>query len=993
MSKIRIYELARELGVDNKDVINCAQRLGMADKTSHSNSLEDYEADSIRRMLLRRALGGNNSQDVTNNLNSSSASVVSKASVDLRRAAVGASNASHAVEIRRDNIVMRRRRQDVPLQDESSLREIQSQQSDLAEINNNLPVAESKSIEPQISEILNEIPQQELYIEEELNETETALLNNNQALDVFTNEPLATFSSLSEEEAVEAFDSSISDNLESAHNLVDGVGEAVIEDLNSEELINTDLDPELITNTIEEDVGDDAFDAVVTEELVENQDMTNDLEPRQPQKQHYEDSFLSNFQTEAKVVGGPKVLGKIELPSKRTPKVEVKIAKEVDNKKWKNSAFTGDIVVDDDIDKKGKKARVKRREFSRNDLVDYDVAESKRGKSKASSHKSKNLQTEKAPKHEFSGPKASKRVVKVDEFITVGELAKQMSLKSGEIISKLISLGIMATINQLIDKDTATIVAEEFDYQVESVGFDEILAIGHVNEDIPSDLEFRPPVVTVMGHVDHGKTSLLDSIRSASVASREHGGITQHIGAYQVLLDSNKKITFIDTPGHEAFTSMRARGAQVTDIVVLVVAADDGVMPQTIEAVNHAKAANVSIVVAVNKMDKADANPDRVKQQLSEMGLQPEDWGGDTMYFPVSAIKKEGIEDLLEGILLLAEIKELRANYSAKCVGTVLEATQERGLGTVGTILVQRGTLSLGEIFVSGAEYGRVRSMTNDLGVKLNKATPSEPVQITGFNGVPIAGDDFIVVENESDAREIARNRAERLARVERAQESAPITLEELSRRTSEAALQELNVILKADVHGTAEAVKNSIERLTSEKVRVKVLHSAVGGINESDIQLAVASQGIVVGFGVRAEPRAMTLAESLGVEVRFYRVIYELLDDVEKAMVGLLAPEQEEVPLGRLEVRDTFSVPKIGVIAGGYVSDGIVKRGAHVRVLRDSRVIFEGRMGSLRRFKEDVKQVQSGYECGLGVENFNDIKIGDIIEVFEYKEIAPTLH
>jgi translation initiation factor IF-2 len=496
-----------------------------------------------------------------------------------------------------------------------------------------------------------------------------------------------------------------------------------------------------------------------------------------------------------------------------------------------------------------------------------------------------------------------------------------------------------------------------------------------------------------MGHVDHGKTSLLDSIRSASVAAREAGGITQHIGAYSVTLADGRKITFIDTPGHAAFTSMRARGAQVTDIVILVVAADDGVMPQTIEAINHAKAAGVPIVVAVNKVDKPDAQPDRVKQQLTEHGLQPEEWGGETMFFGVSALKKTGIAELLEGVLLQAEVKELKSNPKRRARGTIIEARQDRGRGTVATVLVQSGTLRLGDIFVSGPESGRIRSMLDFNGAAVEEAGPSMPVEITGLSGVPSAGDDLMVVESESDAREIAANRAaKKLAKEQRALATGPISLEEFAKRAQNVAAAELNVILKADVHGSVEAVEASLEKLSTDKVKVRVLHAAVGGVNESDIQLAIASKAIVIGFGVRGEPRALQDAENIGVQVRFYRIIYELIDDVKKAMAGLLAPIKQEARLGRVEVRETFMVPKIGAIAGSYVVEGVVKRGANVRLVRDSRVIHEGKMSSLRRFKDDVREVQAGYECGIGIENYNDVKVGDIFEVYEIKEIAATL-
>jgi translation initiation factor IF-2 len=550
----------------------------------------------------------------------------------------------------------------------------------------------------------------------------------------------------------------------------------------------------------------------------------------------------------------------------------------------------------------------------------------------------------------------------------------------------------MATINHSIDKDTAAIVADELGYEIKHTEFNEQDFIQDEAEDEGATLASRPPVVTVMGHVDHGKTSLLDRIRSTAVAAKEAGGITQHIGAYSVQMPDKRTITFIDTPGHAAFTSMRARGADVTDIVILVVAADDGVMPQTREAINHAKAAKVPIIVAVNKMDRPDANPDRVKSQLAELGLQPEDWGGDTMFFPISALKGEGIDKLLEGVLVLSEVQELKANPGRRAKGTIIESRQDRGRGVVATVLVQAGTLRVGDIFVSGAEFGRVRTMTDYKGQRLEVAGPSTPVEITGLNGMPASGDDLLVMESESDAREVAGNRAQTKEQQQRALATGPISLEEFAKRAGTQAAAELNVILKADVQGSVEAVKHSIEKLSGDKVKVRVLHSAVGGINESDVQLAVASKAVIVGFGVRGEPRAMADAEQYGIQVRFYRVIYELLDDVKNAMVGLLAPIKQESSLGRAEVRDTFTIPKIGTIAGCYVTGGMIRRNAFARLLRDNRVIHEGKMSSLRRFKDDVREVQAGFECGIGLENFNDVKIGDVIDVYEIKEIAPTL-
>jgi translation initiation factor IF-2 len=697
---------------------------------------------------------------------------------------------------------------------------------------------------------------------------------------------------------------------------------------------------------------------------------------------------------------GPKVLGKIELPQKKPrvvkkPKAQAQSASSGpdfapeeseggsgrDGKRWQKGA--------------GKKRRSRKREFTSNELLDYEGRGQRRGGARRQKGGRRDEGREEvAPgSTEITTPKASKRIVKMEEAISVGEFARQMSLKASEVIQKLISYGVLATINQVVDLDTATVVAEDFGFQIEHIGFDESSLLEEVLAEAEAEAVSRSPVVTVMGHVDHGKTSLLDTIRKASVAAREHGGITQHIGAYMVDLEDGRELTFIDTPGHAAFTSMRARGANVTDIVVLVVAADDGVMPQTLEAIDHAKAAEVPIVVAVNKMDRPDANPDRVKQQLAERGLQPEDWGGDVMFYPVSALEGTGINELLEGILLVAEMKELTAVASGRAKGIVIEARQEKGRGTVATVLVQKGTLKVGDIFVSGAESGRVRSMLDHLGESLEEATPAVPAEISGFSSVPLAGDDFAVVESESVARQVAQHRAEaRHKKAQAALAGGPISLEEFAQRTRLDAAEELNVIVKADVHGSLEAVRESVTDLSNDKVTVKVLHGGVGGVTESDVQLALASRAIIIGFNVRAEPRAMAEAESNGVDIRFYRVIYELIDDVKQAMAGLLAPVKKEVALGRVEVRDTFSVPKIGVVAGCYVLDGLARRGSFLRLLRDNVVVHEGKMLNLRRFKDDVKEVQSGYECGISIDGYNDIKTGDVMEIYEIQEEAATL-
>jgi len=598
-------------------------------------------------------------------------------------------------------------------------------------------------------------------------------------------------------------------------------------------------------------------------------------------------------------------------------------------------------------------------------------------------------------KTEITVSKAIKRKIRISDAITVGELAKRMGVKANDLIRELMSQGNMVTINHPLDFETAAILASEFNYEVENVAFDEetILNVDSAaasGEDQPEDLEPRPPVVTIMGHVDHGKTSLLDAIRQTNVIAGEAGGITQHIGAYDVELDG-KKIAFLDTPGHEAFTAMRARGTKVTDIVILVVAADDGVMPQTKEAINHAKAAEVPIIVAVNKIDKPGANPEKVKQELTEFELIPEDWGGDTIFVEVSAKEQQNIDGLLEMVLLQAEVLDLKANAEKHAIGAIVEARLDKGRGPVATLLVQEGTLHIGDPLVSGIHFGRVRTMTNDRGQQVKEAGPSTPVEVTGLSGVPDAGDTFNALVDEKAAKEVAQHRAQKLREAELAKTSK-ISLDQLYARIQEGDVKELKVIIKADVQGSVEAVKDALVKLSNDICRLVVIHTAVGGIIESDVTLATASDAIIIGFNVRPEPKAAHLAEQEGVDIRLYNIIYDAVADVKSAMEGLLAPTLKEVALGRIEVRDTFHVSKVGTVAGCYVLDGKVARNAQVRLVRDNVVIWEGKLSSLKRFKDDAREVQSGYECGIGLENYNDVKVGDIIEAFEIEEVATTL-
>lgn len=583
------------------------------------------------------------------------------------------------------------------------------------------------------------------------------------------------------------------------------------------------------------------------------------------------------------------------------------------------------------------------------------------------------------------------REVIIPEFITVQELSNRLAERGADVIKALMNMGVMATITQSIDGDTAELIASEFGHQVKRVSESDIEIGLHFKEENASQMEPRPPVVTVMGHVDHGKTSLLDALRKTDVATGEAGGITQHIGAYQVTLTSNDKITFIDTPGHAAFTEMRARGANVTDIVVLVVAADDGVKDQTIEAIHHAKAANVPVIIAINKVDKPDANPERVRNMLMQHEIFLEKVGGDILDVEVSAKQGTNLDKLEEIILLQAEVLDLKANPNRPAEGAIIESKLERGRGVVSTILVQKGTLKVGDIFVAGAEYGRVRALVDDRGNLVDSAGPSVPIEVLGFNGAPMAGDDFIVVDNENRAREVSEFR-QRLAREAKSALSARGTMEQMFSKIAAGEVKELPIIIKSDVQGSMEAISGSLRKLSTDEVKVNILHSAVGEITESDVTLAKASNAIIIGFNVRANPQARETGRRDSIEIRYYSIIYDVIDDMKAALGGLLAPTLREKYLGNAEIRNIFNIPKVGKIAGCMVTEGIVKRGAKVRLLRDNIVIHEGTLKTLKRFKDEVKEVRDGYECGMAFENYNDIKVGDAIECFEIEEITRTL-
>jgi translation initiation factor IF-2 len=585
--------------------------------------------------------------------------------------------------------------------------------------------------------------------------------------------------------------------------------------------------------------------------------------------------------------------------------------------------------------------------------------------------------------------KAIKRRIKIDDAIVLSELAKRMGIKAGEMIATLMSMGVMATVNQTIDFDTAVLVASEFDYEVERATFEEETIL-KLEKDDPNKLIERPPVVTIMGHVDHGKTSLLDVIRKTKITDIEAGGITQHIGAYHVSTDKGQ-IAFLDTPGHEAFTAMRARGAKVTDIVVLVVAADDGVMPQTIEAINHSRAAGVPIIVAVNKIDKLNADPERVYRELSETGLTSEEWGGDTIFVKVSAKQNTGIDELLEMILLQSAVLELKANPDKLAKGYVVESKIDSGRGAVATVLVQEGTLRIGDPIVCGIQHGKVRAMLNDRSIQAESAGPSIPVEVIGLSGVPMAGDELIALQDEKDAKQISLHRVQK-QRSKALAATSRLSLDKLYEKMQEGEVKELNLIIKADVHGSIEALSDSLTKLSNEEVKINIIHSGTGTITGSDVSLATVSEAVIIGFNVRPSPKVQSIAHEENVDMRFYSVIYDVIKDIKDAIVGMMASTFEERILGRAEVRETFHVPKVGTIAGCYVTDGKIERGQPIRILRDGVVLYEGRNASLRRYKDDVKEVLSGYECGVGIENYNDIKIGDILESYYLEEIKPEV-
>ncbi|PRY99806.1 translation initiation factor 2 (bIF-2) [Marinilabilia salmonicolor] len=724
------------------------------------------------------------------------------------------------------------------------------------------------------------------------------------------------------------------------------------------------------------------------------------------------DSFMP---TKVKKLSGPTVVGKIDLPAnarnnesrdeqRKKKKKRKRIRKEkervniADKQQPQNANGAGKVAPQDKKEKR-KKTKAKKRP-ARPEVSEEDVQKqiketlarlTSKGKSKTSRHRrDKRDAAAQKEQDEMDRMTEESKVLKVTEFLTANDLASMMDVQVTQIISTCMSLGLFVSINQRLDAETITLVAEEYGYSVEFISVDAAEAIEE-KEDNPEDLKPRPPIITVMGHVDHGKTSLLDHIRKENVIAGEAGGITQHIGAYNVELADGREITFLDTPGHEAFTAMRARGAQVTDIAIIIVAADDDVMPQTIEAINHASAAGVPIVFAINKIDKPNANPDRVKEELANMNYLVEEWGGKYQSQDISAKNGVNIDQLLEKVLLEADLLELKANPDKPAVGSVIESTLDRGRGYVATLLVQSGTLKTGDLLLSGQYYGHVKAMYNERNQNIDKAGPAEPVLVLGLNGAPQAGEKFHVMENEKEAKDIATKRSQ-LQREQGLRTQKHITLDEIGRRIAIGNFQELNLVVKGDVDGSIEALADSLIKLSTEEIQVNVIHKAVGQISESDIMLAAASNAIVIGFQVRPSLAARRIAEKEEIDIRLYSIIYDAIEEITAAMEGMLSPEIKEQITATVEIRDVFKITKVGTIAGCMVKEGKVKRSSKVRVIRDGIVIYTGELGSLKRFKDDAKEVASGYECGLNIKNFNDIKIGDIIEAFEEVEVSRTL-
>ncbi len=911
MSKIRIHELAKELHIDSKELVNRLKDFNFRVK-SHMSSLSEEEAEQARELIR-----GEKTQIVE--------------------------------ETRVKSTVIRRRTKLVdaphhePPKEEKPEEKIEDKKEEKIEIEKEHKISEQKEIKKETEKApQTEVPEAPILIEAKEKPKEEPPVQKIQEQE-------------SEEKEREKIEPKIEPQEEKPKDIEITITgkESIKEEKPKEKEIIIEKDKQ------EEEPRKITIEEPPTEETKEARDLARPIKPSGPGT------------TEEK-------LKQPQEKEKRSIKVRPKIKQKPKKKKEKKLQIVPEkIPSKPDKKKEGAKKRPER------------TKKPLHKKKEAKPQKVIKIDEKRRAKKESTTPKPIKRRIKLGDSIIVSDLAKRMGIKASDVLKKLLEMGLMVNINQPIDAEDAAIIASEFGYEIEKIDPEEEL-LPKREEDKPEDLLPRPPVVTIMGHVDHGKTSLLDAIRESNLAKKEAGGITQHIGAYHVKLPQGN-ITFLDTPGHEAFTAMRARGAQVTDIVVLVVAADDGVMQQTKEAIDHARAGNVPIIVAVNKIDKPNADPDRVKRELAELGLVPEEWGGETIFAHVSALKKIGIDELLELILLQAEILELKANPNRPAFGYIIEAKLDTRRGPVATVLVQGGTLRVGDPFICGSTHGKVRAMLDDTGNNVKEAGPSIPVEIQGIAEVPMAGDEFLVVDNEKQARQISEIRKQKKKQLAMAA-GGRVSLNDLYEKIKDGEIKELNLILKADVQGSLEAIKEALSKLEISEVKLNIIHTGVGGIRESDVMLAVASKAIIIGFNIRPSQTIRKLAEQEQIEIRFYDVIYDLISDVKQSMVGLLSPKQEEVIIGHAEVRQVFSVPKVGNVAGCYVQEGLIKRGTPARLLRDDVVVYTGRISSLRRFKDDVKEVKEGYECGVGLENFQDIKPGDMIECYEIKEIAPKI-
>ena len=897
MTKKRVYELAKELGIDSKELISRLEKFGIAVK-SHSSTLEDADVEKIQKELL--------------------------------------SGEPHEMVEQRIKSTIIRRRAVRP-----AVEEIKAE-----------PVREEISVKPEEKKIESAVPKEAKREKAGLKEVQAKV-----AAPIEKAPKKAAPEEAIPPRVVKPEEPAVKDvKVESQAKPVEAVEEVSKKPQKKIELV--EKEPALPEST-------------TAREAPQKEDKKEAISAQAPKEVAPKIKKELTQKPALKIVKEIVPPKGVEKPAKWEPeKAKIKGKKPVE-------------VVMEELPSARKKAFIKKLVDKKDRREDLDreerVVKWKDGKRQVAA---------KMKKTAITTPKAIKRRIKVGEVITVGELAKKMGVKAGEVISKLIGLGLMVTINQAIERDAATLIASELGYQVEAVGteYDEPLQ----KVETPSeDLTTRAPVVTIMGHVDHGKTSLLDAIRQTNVIAGEVGGITQAIGAYHVHI-KDRDIVFLDTPGHEAFTAMRARGAHVTDIVVLVVAADDGVKDQTIEAINHARVAGVPIIVAINKIDKPGADTGKIKQVLSDYNLVSEEWGGDTIYCEVSAKKKQGIEDLLEMILLQADVMDLRANSKQPARGVIIEAKLDRGRGPVATVLIQEGTLREGDAFVAKTEFGKVRALINDQGGRVEEAGPSMPVEVIGFSRVPQVGAEFICVEDEKKARNIG----EYWIRKERERElskSSKITLEQLYQKIKEG-VKELNVIVKGDVQGSIEALTDALNKLSTSDIKLKLIHSSTGAITETDVMLASASNAVIIGFNVRPDSRVTDIAEQEGVEIKLYEVIYDVIADMKAAMEGLLEPVYKEIVIGRAEVRELFKVPKIGTIAGSYVTDGKITRTANLKLVRDGVQIYNGKILSLRRFKDDAKEVMEGFECGIGIEGFNDIRVGDVIEAYINEQIERKL-